>query len=41
MSPDTPPKGIRQADRPKHKPHSAPVPLKGKLDPKNRVPKTK
>lgn len=34
-------KPIRQADRLKRKPYSAPAPLKGTADPKNRATKTK
>jgi hypothetical protein len=41
MKPDTTPKIIRQADRPKKKPYTAPAPLKGKFDPRTRADKTK
>jgi hypothetical protein len=41
MNPDTTPKGVRQADRPTRKPPTAPAPLKGKFDKKNRTAKSK
>lgn len=41
MKPDDKPQTIGQSDRPKKKTYSAPAPLKGAFDPKNRTAKTK